>query len=260
MEEWPCLKTFGAYFCCKLSRMDFLCSQVYTHKWLCDFWPCSQRWWSNLHKGQHTFHPGMPSSRHTQDQRDIHTACISHKGFLCSLACTCKLLCGFWHYIQRSGHTFQMCKGPNILYCNRLLWWGIHRQTYTQLCWEWKKEELLFCSHPIKNHNKLTFFTNLMGVSNKSRSTDAYGAMVLDLTLCPNPTGQCKAWVLTFLIYACKMRRAVRVNQAFWLRSWKGKFHASKESLDLMCCKLWSGCVEHSTVPYLLWTLFIPFF
>ena len=106
-------------------------------------------------------------------------------------------------------------------------------------CVENKKEKLLFCSHPIKNHNKLTFFTNLMGVSNKSRSTDAYGAMVLDLTLCPNPTGQCKAWVFTFLIYACKMRRAVRVNQAFWLKSWKGKCHASKESLDLMCCNLW---------------------
>ena len=124
-----------------------------------------------------------------------------------------------------------------------------------------KKDKLLFCSHPIKNHNKLTFFTNLMGVSNKSRSTDAYGAMVLDLTLCPNPTGQCKAWVFTFLIYACKMRRAVRVNQAFWLRSWKGKFHASKESLDLMCCNLWLVelktllCLiysEHSLYPFLV--------
>ena len=79
-----------------------------------------------------------------------------------------------------------------------------------------------------------------MGVSNKTWSTDAYGTMVFDLTVCPNSTGQCKAWVFTFLVYACKMRGAVRVNQAFWLRSWKGKFHASKESLNLIATHLWT--------------------
>ena len=77
-----------------------------------------------------------------------------------------------------------------------------------------------------------------MGVSNKTWSTDAYGTMVFDLTVCPNSTGQCKAWVFTFLVYACKMRGAVRVNQAFWLRSWKEKFHASQESLNLISSHL----------------------
>ena len=77
-----------------------------------------------------------------------------------------------------------------------------------------------------------------MGVSNKTWSTDAYGTVVFHLTLCSYATGQCKAWIFTFLVYACKMRRTVGVNQALWLRSWKGKYHASKESLNLMCWTL----------------------
>jgi hypothetical protein len=34
------------------------------------------------------------------------------------------------------------------------------------------------------------------------------------------------------------MRRTVGINQALWLRSWKGEYHASKESLNLMCLTL----------------------
>ena len=64
----------------------------------------------------------------------------------------------------------------------------------------------------------LTFFTYFMGVSNKTWSTDAYGTVVFHLTLCSYATGQCKAWIFTFLVYACKMRRTVGVNQTFWLR------------------------------------------
>ena len=130
--------------------MDFLCSQSYTRIQLCDFWLCSQHWLSSLHKGQHIFHSCMPSSRHTLDLRGIHTVCISHMGFPCSLACTCMLLYGSWHCIQHSGHIFQMCKGPSILYCSRLLWWGIHHQTCIQLCQK-KKEGFRFCSYPRLN-------------------------------------------------------------------------------------------------------------
>ena len=131
-----------AYFCCKLSHKDFLCSQSYTRILLCGFGLCSQHWLSSLHKGQHIFHSYMPNSRHILDLRGIHTACISHMGFPCSLACTCKLLCGSWHCIQHSGHTFQKCKGPSILCCSRLLWWGIHHQTCIQLCQGGKGKKL----------------------------------------------------------------------------------------------------------------------
>jgi hypothetical protein len=65
----------------------------------------------------------------------------------------------------------------------------------------------------------LTFFTYFMGVSNKTWSTDAYGTVVFHLTLCSYATGQCKAWIFTLFVYACKMRRTVGINQALWLRS-----------------------------------------
>ena len=138
------LGILNAYFCCKLSHMDFLCSQSYTRILLCGFLLCSQHWWSSLHKGLHIFHSCMPSNRHIQGLRDIHIACIFHRGCLCSLACTCRLLCGSWHYIQHSGHNFQKCKGPSILCCSKLLWWDTHHQTCSRLYW--KKEERAFKS------------------------------------------------------------------------------------------------------------------
>ena len=141
---WKGKQMCCAYFCCKLSHMDFLCSQSYTRILLCGFLLCSQHWWSSLHKGLHIFHSCMPSNRHIQGLRDIHIACIFHRGCLCSLACTCRLLCGSWHYIQHSGHNFQKCKGPSILCCSKLLWWDTHHQTCSRLYW--KKEERAFKS------------------------------------------------------------------------------------------------------------------
>ena len=63
-----------------------------------------------------------------------------------------------------------------------------------------------------------------MGVANESRSAHANCSVVFNLAVGPNPAGQRKAWVFTFLINACKMRSTVRVNQTFRLWSWKVNF------------------------------------
>ena len=70
-----------------------------------------------------------------------------------------------------------------------------------------------------KSHLLLTFFADLMGVANESRSAHANCSVVFNLAVGPNPAGQRKAWVFTFLINACKMRSTVRVNQTFRLWS-----------------------------------------
>ena len=61
-------------------------------------------------------------------------------------------------------------------------------------------------------------FTNFVGVSNKPRPADTNCSVPFDLAVSLDSTRQSKAWVFTLFIYACKMRRTVRVNQTFWLR------------------------------------------
>ena len=57
--------------------------------------------------------------------------------------------------------------------------------------------------------------------------------MIFGLTLSINSTSACLTRIFTFFLYTCKVKRALGIRPAFWLRCWKN-YHACR----IYSCKM----------------------